>query len=505
MTILQDIYQLKPSNLVTLYELDLSPCIGRYGATTQDKYYWCDGVNETGSDLVWNGITYSRYPIQATGFDKQGNGSIPRPKLVAGNYGGIIGDLAREYNDIIGAKLTRIRTFAKYLDAINFNPANLYTKSTDLTHNSWSTTGITVIKSKSIIPFPKGSKISISGVIPSSYNLKDVEVVDCTTNSVTFASTAIGNQIQSGIISGSGYSISTTELLGTGSASTVYFTPIESDTVVTGEVIHTITELNSNSMHSINKTSYITYKANTTYCKSFYVRKGIRNQFKIGFPGYIFADGNPRYAYIDLDTRGYFNTNTIKGQITIEAVPDSRGWFRCSIADIAEVNVSALDEAFILCKDGLETYQGTNSNYAILFTSPQISINNQFPVEYYPESNDYLNANPYADPTQYLDKEVWTIDRKSNENSMFVEWELTAPYDLMGVKIPRRQCIQNICAWKYRSAECGYTGGSYFNIKDEQVGSANQDICGKRVSSCKLRFPGGQALPYGGFPAIGIY
>lgn len=505
MTILQDIYQLKPNNLVTLYELDLSPCIGRYGATTQEKYYWCDGVNDLGNDIVWNGITYSRYPIQASGFDKQGNGSIPRPKLVAGNYGGIIGDLAREYNDIIGAKVTRIRTFAKYLDPINFEPQNYYTKSNDFSDSSWQKDNITVTKTSNIIPFPVGSKISIQNVIPSAYNFGNLVVTSCTTTSVTVSLTATVSQIQSGTISGSGYTVNTVEVSGTGSAATITFLPIDSDKVTESDSIYAITEANTNTKHSLNKLNYITYKANTTYCKSFYIRKGIRNQIKIGFPGYIYADGIARYAYIDLSTKGYFKSNTIKGNVQIEEVPNSRGWYRCSVADTAEVNVSALSDDLVLCHQGEEVYPGDSSNYAVLITSPQISTKSLFPVEYYAEVNNYLNTNPYADTTQYLDKEIWTIDRKSNENSVFVEWELTAPYDLMGVRIPRRQCIQNVCSWKYRSSECGYTGTAYFNIKDEQVGSPTQDLCGKRVSSCKLRFPGGQALPYGGFPSIGIY
>lgn len=506
MTILQDIYQLNTENLVTFYELDLSPCIGRYGATTQDKYYWVDGVNDLGNDIVWNGTTYTRYPIQATGFDKQGNGTIPRPKLVAGNYGGIIGDLAREYNDIIGAKLVRTRTFAKYIDAINFKPKNLYTRSNNFTDLTWTKQGATTQLNSNIVPFPVGSKVSIQGVIPTGYNFGDLTVVACTTNTVTVSITTTGNQIQSGTISGSGYILPTLDISGTGSAATIVFAPVPSDSFVESEPIFEIRETSTNSEHYVGKNSYITYKAGTTYCKSFYIRKGIRSQFKVGFPGQIFADGNSRYAYVDLNTKSYFNTNTIKGSVLIQEVPNARGWYRCSVADTAEISVSVLyDKDLSICREGSDTYTGEDSNYAFLLSCPMLSTESLYPGEYYSEVNNYLNTNPFADSTQYLDREVWTIDRKANENSIFVEWELTAPYDLMGVKIPRRQCIQNICSWKYRSAECGYTGTAYFNIKDESVGSQAQDMCGKRISSCKLRFPGGQALPYGGFPAIGIY
>jgi len=238
MTVLQDIQKLSVGTLVVLYELDLTDCLNTQGIAPveADRYlYWHDGTNALSQDVVWAGITYTRMPIEASGFDKTGDGTIPRPRLTVANIGGTVGALARQYGDITAAKLTRTRTFLKYLDAVNF------------------------------------------------------------------------------------------------------------------------------------------------------------------------AEGNP-----------------------------------------------------------------------------------------------------YADSTQYLDKEIWIIDRKSSENSVFIEWELTAPYDLAGVKLPRRQCIQNICPWKYRSAECSYTGTAYFNSSDVSVTTITEDVCGKRLTSCKARFGEVAILPFGGFPGVGL-
>lgn len=236
MSILDDIKQLNAGTLIVLYELDLTDCIGKFGQTTQQVFRWCDGVNELGNNIVWQGQEYKRYPIQASGFDRQGDGTIPRPKLIVANIGGSVSTLTKTYNDITGAKLKRTRTFAKYLDSVNFAEGNIY-----------------------------------------------------------------------------------------------------------------------------------------------------------------------------------------------------------------------------------------------------------------------------ANPDAFLDHETWVIDRKSNETSVSIEWELTAPYDIAGVKLPRRQAIQNICTWKYRSPECGYTGTAYFNAKDQSVASAGADRCGKRLSSCKCRFGENAILPYGGFPALGLY
>lgn len=114
-------------------------------------------------------------------------------------------------------------------------------------------------------------------------------------------------------------------------------------------------------------------------------------------------------------------------------------------------------------------------------------------------------VNPSADPTAEFPSDIFYVDRKANENNQFVEFELAPAMDVTGVMLPRRQIIQNVCPWKYRGAECGYTGTAYFDTNDLSVPSAGQDICAKRLSSCKVRFGEFAELPYGGFPAAGLF
>lgn len=113
-------------------------------------------------------------------------------------------------------------------------------------------------------------------------------------------------------------------------------------------------------------------------------------------------------------------------------------------------------------------------------------------------------VNPDADPDAEFPDDVYFIESKTNENKNAVEFELSASFDVQGVKLPRRQIIQNICPWKYRGAECGYTGTNYFDSNDDSVGSSALDVCGKRLSSCEVRFGTNAELPYGGFPAAGL-
>lgn len=485
MSVLQDIQQLNAGNIITLYELDLTSCIGKFGQTpyvalggatvgsitpkatgweaqitgladtstigigskltsfspgsgrlyqavpnncvvisidsetslTYKTYggqapiagtvaniigltcfTWCDGVNEIGGEVTFDSIRYSRYPIQATGFDKTGNGTIPRPKLTMGNIGGIVGALAKDYNDLVGAKLTRTRTFARYLDTVNFKKYNVLLHTNSMLNPVWA-------------PYSTG------GATGTVELVKDPVY---------------------------GYVLRIKKLTG---AVGTRFGVRQAFSGLTGNQYNVFT----------------------------YVRPIISES-----SGYAF--------YVDANRSiGGLSTRTfpLAGLDTLNV------WKKCSAT-------SAISDL-----------TGTGSFYmwvegppgsTIDFAWPQLSSGAEV-YEYQPTGASW---NPTADPTQILDKEIWTVDRKSNENSIFMEWELTAPFDLRGVKIPRRQCVQNMCNWKYRGPECGYTGTAYFDIKDGQVLDPSRDICGKRLSSCKKRFGATAVLPYGGFPAVGI-
>lgn len=224
-----DVQKLNPGQLVDMFELDPTSVGGSI-------LRWHNGVNGPNNDVVWQGNTYARFPVEASGFERSGKGAMPRPRLKVANVSGLIGVLARELSDLVGSKITRRRTFAKYLDAVNF-------------------------------------------------------------------------------------------------------------------------------------------------------------------------------------------------------------------------------------PDGI---------------------------------------NPQADPNVSFPDEVWFVDRKSNENGVFVEFELAAAFDVQGIKLPRRQCIQNVCSAIYRGAECGYVGGPVADKSDNPTSDPALDQCGKRLESCKKRFGQYSPLNFMGFPGVGL-
>ena len=113
-------------------------------------------------------------------------------------------------------------------------------------------------------------------------------------------------------------------------------------------------------------------------------------------------------------------------------------------------------------------------------------------------------TNPTADPNARFPDERWFIDRKASETRDSVTFELASKFDLAGQMIPKRQVIANVCQWRYRSSECSYTGTDYYDVNGNPVSTAAEDVCGKRVSSCKLRFGENAELPFGSFPGAGL-
>ena len=116
---LQDI---NPSAIIELFTLQLSTAL--HGANTIYRFHAGSNLNANGK-IVWAGNEYLRFPVQASGFAFQ-KGQLPRPKLIISNGTGLISSILLSVNetttgnDLTGATVTRIRTLAKFIDAVNF-------------------------------------------------------------------------------------------------------------------------------------------------------------------------------------------------------------------------------------------------------------------------------------------------------------------------------------------------------------------------------------------------
>ena len=128
-----ELQKINPSAIIELFELQLIASI--HGS--DQLYRWHSGSNQNGNgEIVWQGNTYARFPVEAEGFEFTGKGQIPRPTLTVSNVLSTLTTLIQSVNtftpanDLNGAKLTRIRTTADNLDIVNFAPVTTTTTTT---------------------------------------------------------------------------------------------------------------------------------------------------------------------------------------------------------------------------------------------------------------------------------------------------------------------------------------------------------------------------------------
>lgn len=119
-----ELASLTPSSVIELYTIETSARLHgadevyRFTSTVNAKY----GLGA----ILWNSQQYWPFPIEAEGFSYSGKGTLPRPTVRVANAEGAITSILAEINvfnpgnDLIGARFTRIRTLARFLDHANF-------------------------------------------------------------------------------------------------------------------------------------------------------------------------------------------------------------------------------------------------------------------------------------------------------------------------------------------------------------------------------------------------
>ena len=122
--VFSDIQKVNPSAIIELFTLTLDNAL--HGATTVYRFHAGTNLDANGK-IVWDGNEYLRFPVQATGFAYQ-RGQLPRPTLTVSNMGTpsisailLTVNQTTAGNDLTGAKVVRIRTMARFLDAANFS------------------------------------------------------------------------------------------------------------------------------------------------------------------------------------------------------------------------------------------------------------------------------------------------------------------------------------------------------------------------------------------------
>ena len=396
-----EIHKVSPSAVIELFELQLNTTI--HGSNTIYRFHAGTDITGANGNVVWAGNPYEALPIEADGFEYSGTGQLPRPKIRVSNALGTITALIL-VTPLEGAKVTRIRTLVRYIDAVNFSTRRNLLVTTDNFTSGWS----------------YGAGLASLFTVTSSA----VYAPDGNLTALQFVSTATTSQ-------------------------GLFLRANQSQTAA-----------------AYNISIYIYVPTQT----------GVTNWTAV------------------FDAQDSADTATTAVQTLFDQ------WVRVSVPITYTATRTFLD--FNIRRNG-----GAPSAAGFTFHAWGAQLEVGTTATTYQPIGTTWSQNPYGTPdiTAEFPREVYVIDRKSAETRDVVEFELAAVFDLVGVRAPRRQCVSNICQWDYRSAECGYTGTNYFNENDQAVGSAGQDVCGKRLSSCKARFGAAAQLPFGSYPGIGTY
>ena len=120
--VFSNLQSINPSAIIELFALRLFQNL--HGSTQVYRFHAGSNLNLNGK-IVWDGNEYLRFPVEATGFAFQ-KGQLPRPKITISNATGLVSAILLSVNetttgnDLTGATVTRIRTLAKFIDAVNF-------------------------------------------------------------------------------------------------------------------------------------------------------------------------------------------------------------------------------------------------------------------------------------------------------------------------------------------------------------------------------------------------
>lgn len=129
---------------------------------------------------------------------------------------------------------------------------------------------------------------------------------------------------------------------------------------------------------------------------------------------------------------------------------------------------------------------------------------------------DHLDDGADPDPLAIWPPEIYRINRRiPRDNRVAVAFELANSTDQAAVPIPRSVATKGFCDFVYRRHDaqsdtfvidahdpCPFDGAALFDAEGVSTADKAQDVCGKRLSDCKLRFGENAPLPYRGFPGL---
>lgn len=115
----------EPGSIVDLFQMDLRKLGGPI-------LYFAPEIYENQTVLSFGGIAYPPVPVTIKGFERNAKDPFPRPRCTLSNINLVGSSLINDFDDLVGATVKHIQTFAEHLDGGSdpdsgqFFPLNIY-------------------------------------------------------------------------------------------------------------------------------------------------------------------------------------------------------------------------------------------------------------------------------------------------------------------------------------------------------------------------------------------
>jgi len=411
-TDLQDLNQ--TSGFIELYTLDLTQLGG-------GVYHYTNFVDPSGDPIKFNATTYVSLPIKCEGWDYVSTGQSPKPTLTVSNVSKAMLNAVVSLGDIVGAKVTRYRTYEKYLD-INPQIRRNFATSSELATlpNHLEDGGLS---------WQMGLSLGITGDMIAS----------------PFAGTSVYKAYEPytgsyptncGIFQTINTEISTPPNLTSGAGS-VYHNVLLPPSDYTFTVY-----LKYGSRQFV----YVTLITDQTFGGMGFPGFGINKDYTVVVD---LQNGVITSEHKGLGYDGNLPTNTGSNITSV-----GNGWYRVSVTarntnKCMTYGVGTTDSGTPTFDTNVGAFQGLptvapDSTKGVFIYGAQLEAG-QTPTPYQSTYRYRLPGGAaYTSPdSKFIGPDVFLVEQKIAHNKDFISWQLTSKMDRMGIKLPRRQVLKD--------------------------------------------------------------
>lgn len=460
MSIEQEVQRSWHDAIVELFELDISGITG----DGDDVFYFTREIFPDGRKVQWKGEVYEPFPIEITGFETTTKGPIPQPELTVANVLGTLAAATNGLDDLVGAKVTRRRTLAKYLDnGTAPDPSEEFPEDIYYIERKTSETNLS-------ITWQLASKIDLEGlqlprrVITQNYCLWQYRGPECGYTGRPVATERDG------------------PLQGDGSAaSATYINALRTFQAADNELRQATASLNLARGRAATDCDTNSLPSLRTYSNF--------NEPDYGFG--IASSGQPLFAAVEGAAVDVLSQSAdYRLGRTVRTGFGEDGNATGAVYAIDEYTVSGLTAVF---KESLYS------------TTPPITLALQLGDSAPPRINLIIIVSGEIIPSETLNLQ-YLAGAQRGENIGIVT--AVDQIDRTGTTCNSSTEALDDAQERYDEAVVNRASAEAALLAAANalpVGSAvfAEDVCGKRLSSCRLRFPTG-GLPFGGFPGANI-